>query len=183
MTYPFFAATLPMLLPDAPPPMAPERFLALAQEYLAAADWAALQALATDAPSEHPFVRAWRRHETQLRNAVARHRASRLGVDPAPWVHPHEGYDVTLERGVAAAFQENDPLRRERMLDAIRWRQAGDLAGFDAFAGPALLAYFLRLRLASQAAGRDAEKGRARRQTLVDPTPRKDAATAAVAES
>jgi hypothetical protein len=183
MSYHYFAATLPMLQPDAPPPLPPERFLALAREYLTLADRGVLESLVTDAPCAHPFVAGWRRHETQLRNAVARHRASRLGLDPAPWIHPHEGYDVTLERGVAAAFQESDPLRREHALDDLRWRQAGDLAGFDAFAAPALFAYYLRLRIAARTADRSPEKGRARRQSLVDPTFRPDAATPAVAES
>src|SRR5690606_35641193 len=34
MSYTFFVATLPMLLPDTPPPLTVERFLELAREYL-----------------------------------------------------------------------------------------------------------------------------------------------------
>lgn len=169
MSLPFFAATLPTLFPDAPPPLAEARFLELAREHLAPDCVRALEALAADRPSGHRFVRAWLWHETQLRNAVARHRASRLGLDPGPWTHPHEGYDVALERGVAAAFQESDPLRREKALDALRWRRAGELGGFDPLAPSAILAYFLRLRLAARAAARDAVQGRRRLDAVSAP--------------
>ncbi len=171
MTYPFFVSTLPMLQQDAPPPMTVERFQALAQRYLTATDFAVLEALETGSPSPHPFVRAWIRHETQLRNAVARHRASRLGQDVSPWLREHEGYDVSLERGVAAAFQESNPLRRERALEALRWRKAGELAGFDPFSIEAVLVYSLQLRLCEGASARDEAKGRRRREAVLSATP------------
>lgn len=178
MSQSFFVATLPFLFPDAPPPLTEARFLELARPHLAPAAFRALEALATDAPTRHRFVLEWRRHETQLRNAVARHRAGRLGLDPTPWIRPHEGYDVALERGVAGAFQEPDPLRREKALDAIRWRRAGELGGFDPLATPAILAYFLRLRLAAQAAARDEEQGRRRLDTASAPPGASSAAAA-----
>jgi len=185
-SYHFFVASLPMLLPDAAPPMTLDGFLELARVYLSAADWQTLTALEAGRPSQHSFVKGWRRAETQLRNAIARQRASRLGQDAAPWLKEHEGYDVTLERSVAAAFQESNPLRREKALDAIRWRQADELAGLDSFATPAILAYFIQLQILARAAERDVAQGRARRQSIVDPTPgQKDtpAPATAVAES
>lgn len=167
MSYPFFIASLPSLRPDGPPPFTVEQFVGLARGHLAPSDQQVLEAMAGDAPSGHAFVREYRRHETQLRNAVARHRATRLGLDPAPWLRTHEGYDVSLERGVANAFQEANPLRREQALDALRWRRIGELAGFDPFSATAVFAYFLRLRILLGAAARDAEQGRQRRQAVV----------------
>ncbi len=156
-------ATLPLLLPNEPPAVSMEWFLGCAQRYLSSSDWALLTALAEDRPHRNGLVAGWRRHETQLRNAVARHRAARIESDPGPWIRTHEGYDVTLERAVAQAFQAANPLQRERLLDAQRWRRAEELAGFDPFAVEAVLAYFLKLRIVERMARRDPDAGRARR--------------------
>jgi len=166
----FFAATLPMQLPNMPPAMSSASFLEQARDAMPARDVAALEALAGDLPSGHPFVVAWRAHETQLRNACARIRAARLGQDPAQWIRPHAGYDVALERGVAAAFQEPTPLRREQALDAIRWRKAQELAGPESISSGALLAYYLHLRIAEREAAWDPDAGTRRLRDLADPS-------------
>ncbi len=168
MSYPFFIATLPHLLPAEPPAVTVAWFLERAQANLRDPDWDLLTALVEDRPHRHGLVQAWRRHETQLRNAVARHRAARAETDPAPWLREHEGYDVSLERGVAQAFQAADPLQRERLLDGLRWRRAEELAGYDPFAVDVVLIYFLKLRIAERASQRDADTGRERRRTLLD---------------
>jgi hypothetical protein len=169
MSYHFFAASLPMLLPDDTAPMSPEAFLYLARGYLSARDMRTLDALATGQPSRDAFIIAWRRHETQLRNAVASLRAARRGVNPAAWLREHTGYDVALQRGVTAAFQEVNPLLREQRLDAIRWQYAGELAGFDGFSAQAIFAYYLRLQIGARAQERDPRKGAARRAEYVSP--------------
>lgn len=159
MSLTYFIATLPRVSPEGDPPMTEERFLELARRYLAPAEMRALEDLALGRPTAKTFILEWRRHETQLRNAMARLRAARLGADASPWLRSHEGYDVTLEREVAAAFQEPDPLRREKALDASRLRRIGELGGFDPMSIDALLAYFLRLRMANAAKARDEKRG------------------------
>ena len=72
--YEYFASTLPSFAFGAPPPMSAEELRAAAEGNLRAADLAALDALLSGAPSDHPFVAAWRDRDTQLRNAVARAR-------------------------------------------------------------------------------------------------------------
>ena len=75
--YEYFASTLPSFAFGAPPPMSAEELRAAAEGNLRAADLAALDALLSGGPSDHPFVAAWRDRDTQLRNAVARARAAR----------------------------------------------------------------------------------------------------------
>ena len=169
--YEYFAATLPTLAFGAPPPMDAAALRASAEGNLSARDLAALDALLSDGPSDHPFVVAWRDRDTQLRNAVARLRAARLGgADAAKWARPHGGWSVALETGVAAAFQEKDPLRRHAALARLRWDTAGDLAGPSPFSSAAILAYAVRLLVAADLAKADADAGLARlRETAENP--------------
>ena len=174
MSYPYFAATLPLQRFGEGPAMSLDAFRASCAEHLSASDNAALAALLDGGENRHSYVRAWRAVDTQLRNAVARQRAARLalrqggdrGVAPAgdasKWLHPHEGWSVALETAVAAAFQEANPLKRELALARIRWDWAEELAGRDPFSAEAIFAYGMRLQLAVRLAAVDAEKGDAR---------------------
>ena len=71
--YEYFAATLPMLSFGAPPPMEAAALLASAEGNLTAKDFSALAALLSDEPSDHPFVRAWRDRDTQIRKNSRSH--------------------------------------------------------------------------------------------------------------
>ena len=180
MSYEYFAATLPMLAFGAPPPMAAEDLRAAAEGNLKSADLAALDALLSGAPSDHPFVIAWRDRDTQLRNAVARARAARArgadspsspgGEGAARWLRPHGGWSAGVESGVAAAFQEPDALRRHRALARLRWDLAGEVAGLDPFSSSAILAYAVRLVLAADLEKADADAGLARLRGTADPS-------------
>lgn len=170
--YEYFASTLPSFAFGAPPPMSAEELRAAAEGNLRAADLVALDALLSGAPSDHPFVAAWRDRDTQLRNAVARARAARGaasggassagGEGTARWLRPHGGWSAAVESGVSAAFQEPDALRRHRALARLRWDQATELAGLDPFSSAAVLAYAVRLRIAADLAKADEEQGLAR---------------------
>ena len=166
--YEYFASTLPSFAFGAPPPMAPERLLAAAEGNLKAADFAALGALLLDAPSDHPFVVAWRDRDAQLRNAVARARATQ-GADASRWLRAHGGWSAAVESGGAAAFQEPDPLRRDRAIARLRWDQANELAGLDPFSAAAVLAYAVRLSIAADLAKADETAGLARLRRAAEP--------------
>jgi len=162
MSYYYFAATLPSLRMDEMPPLTVDAFLAACRQHLSARDLAALDTLledSFDATPADPFVHRWVNVVRQLRNAAAQHRASRLQRDPAPYLRPHEGFDVAIETGVAEAFQKPSPLERERVLDTLLWERAGELAGYDPFAREALLVYALRLRIAERRASLNEETG------------------------
>jgi len=161
MNYYFFAATLPVLSLDNPPPLSSERFRKLCAEHLSTNDLRALDEILTPTfgDSKHSFVRAWRHREIQLRNALARTRAARLSTNAASYLKDHEGYDTYIEKTASDAFSKTNPLDRELALDKFRWSQIEDLAGYDCFSTRPILAYALKLRLAERWAAMTEEKG------------------------
>jgi len=164
MSYTYFAATLPTLQFDAEPTMTEEDFRERCREYLTPADFAALCALLENGETANPYVARWRNNETQLRNAVARHRAARLGDASAAeqWQRPHSGFDVSIANAVDAAFQEADPMRRDSAIERIRWNIASELAGFDPFSAATIFTYAIHLAILIRSKAADTEKGIAR---------------------
>jgi len=171
--YYFFAASLPSLSIETPPPLSFERFLALCTEHLSSSDRAALDDMlqGRGAASAFGFVRAWANKETQIRNAVVRHRATRARQDAAPHLRPQKGVDLFVEKRVSDAFARPSPAERELALDRLRWTVLDELAGFDPFTGPAILSYALKLKLAGRWAAMDPEKGRTAAEQMVNRSP------------
>ena len=163
MNYYYFAASLPALSPDAPPPFTAAAVLEACRQHLSAADAAeAARLLAGPGePGISPFGRAWHDRETLLRNAVARIRAARLKTDAAPHLRPAAGYDAAAERAAADAFARPTPSEREKALDRFRWRTLDELAAGGLFSSAAVLAYGLRLRIVERWASLDKARGRA----------------------
>ena len=164
MSYEYFAASLPALRFGAPPPMEPDALLEAARANLAPGDFAALEAALAgrDGPG---FAGAWRAVDSQIRNAVARARAARRpGGDASRWLRPHAGWSAAAERGVSAAFQEADPLKRHLALARLRWDLACETArlGVDPFSAAAVCAYGVRLSILADLAKNDPTAGLAR---------------------
>jgi hypothetical protein len=160
MNYYYLIASLPGLSLETPAPFSLDQFRALGQTHLAPTDQALLESFLHPNPAQppdHPFCKAWRECETRLRNAIAKARATRRGIDPTPHLRPATGIDLTLEKNVAEAFARSNPADRELDLDRIRWRTADELTGFNPFAFDAVLAYAIKLGLV------------ARWQTLTEP--------------
>jgi len=141
----YLIASLPPLSVEQKTPLSVETFLHTCEQQLTVHDAAAARALVMQEASVHPFAVAWRDKETILRNAVAQQRARERGVESARWLRATEGCDLMIERQVEEAFQQPDPLRIERALDAIRWRVAEELAGVDPLAVGVVLAYAIKL--------------------------------------
>ncbi len=157
----FLIASLPLLQLGVKPPIRMAAFLSACEASLPEEDLAVMRELlaADGRGSPHPFAREWLDRETELRNAAARLRAQKKGLNPEPWLHPQQGARVFIQTGVADAFLESTPLERERALDLLRWTILDDLAGLDPFGLPAVFAYGLRLRLAERWAAFDATSG------------------------
>lgn len=162
MNYYYFAASLPSVTLDAAPPLSLAQFLNRCREHLNADDLAAVRLLAegADSPAPHAFVQAWLERETLLRNALVRIRAARLRCEAAPYLHPIEASDSSLDKAVADALARPTPLERELELDRVRWNQAAQLAGFNPFSMDALFAYTLKLKLAERWASLNEQAGR-----------------------
>ena len=166
MNLDYFIASLPMLMPGHPPGITVAAFRVACAEHLSGRIREAVEALLDDQACPHPFVAAWRRHETGLRNAIARRRAARLGTDAQPWLRPDGSDEARISHGVAAAFEQPDPLQRERALNRLRWQAAEALQGIQPLTPEVLLAYAVKLRLLERGQALDAAAGRRRLDAL-----------------
>lgn len=166
MSCEYLIASLPALAFGEAPPLGADDLIGAASGKVAPATLSTLRALLSGEPDRNPFAVAWDQAETQIRNAVARARAARLGLpaDAAEkWLRPHAGpWRVTIEESVAAAFALPDPLERHRALLRLRWDLAGELAGLAPFSEPALFAYAVRLKLLLEFSKADPQAGMAR---------------------
>jgi hypothetical protein len=171
MPYYYFGSSLPGLSMESPPPFSMDAFLEQCDEQLSAKDLQALDELLGDRPSRHPFVREWQARETQLRNALARIRASRLQRNADGFLREHDDYDLYAEEAAEEAYSELGPLERERFLDQFRWEQADELSRKEAFSAAAIFAYALKLRFAARWAGLDPEAGSERVEAIVSHHP------------
>lgn len=149
MSADYLISSLPAVPLDGPAPMTTDAFLAACRDQLSARDAAGVAALVADAPSDHPVVRAWRDLDTQLRNTVAGERARILGTDAAKWRHTADGCSLYWTNRAAAAFQEKDPAKRERLIDQLRFDAAGDLTPVESpLSAAAAFTYAVRLQIA-----------------------------------
>jgi len=172
MSYFYFAATLPDLSLDREPPLSYKTFVSLCREHLSERDIAALEALDdSDGDTSNAFVRNWKNHDTQLRNALVRTRASALGRDPNPYIREHDDVDTSIEKVVSDAYARGMPRDREIAIDRFRWTQAESLSGYDEFSINAILTYAVKLKLVERWANIDEDKGRSIAEDLVAHAP------------
>lgn len=172
MNLEYFISSLPMLLEDQPAKISPEDFATLCGEHLDPALAAAAREMLGVAgnggatAAAHPFVRAWRDGETQLRNAIAEERARRRKAASRPDPRETRGCDPSLPQRVSAAFAAQDPLSRERAIDHIRWIALDEMQGVSPFSEAAVLAYAGKLALNARRFAVSEDKGMERFKVL-----------------
>lgn len=178
MAYYFLVASLPTLELDGPAPVGGDEFLRACEDNVAPADYEDLGHIVHGEPekAKHPLVGEWLNREVLLRNAVARARAARLGLQPEPFVKECEYCEPYTESAVADIMRDDagawpgggGPLKRELALDRLRWKAIDDLAGFDHFGAPSLMAFALKLNLASRWDKMKEDAGRAVLTRFID---------------
>ena len=121
------------------------------------------------APGEVPdeATRRWADLAAQVDDAVVQRRCARDRRDPTPHLRNPAGFRVDVAEGVAAAFVLPDPGARERALDELRWRLAGELASPVPDGFGALLGRAVQLRLAWRWAHWDTEAGSSTLEALL----------------
>jgi hypothetical protein len=170
VAYVYLVASLPLLSLERDAPWSPEEFYHYCENLLSPADLRDLRRIVDGDVQAvaHPTFRRWLSVETQLRNALARARAIRAGVDAGPYQHPYTGFDVQTERLAAEAMAAVDPLEREFILDRHRWRLLEEMAGSDAFGAAAVFSYALKLRIAEKWQSLTEEKGRVVVEAIIE---------------
>lgn len=170
MAYAYLMASLPLLAIGKDIPMSSEDFLAYCEPLLSEKDAQGLKAAMEGrlAEVDHPAVRKYLAAETQLRDAVARLRAAKAGIDPSPFLRPFADWDSLAEKTAAEAMGAVNPLERELILDKYRWHVLEDLAALDAFGMVAVYSYGLRLQIAEKWLKLNESQGEAAVTTIVE---------------
>ncbi|MEI6646595.1 MAG: DUF2764 family protein [bacterium] len=156
----YLIASLPLLSLDQRPLITAEAFVEACRAQLGAEDAEAAEALIRNAPSQHPFVLAWRDKDAILRNAIARARARLADTDAECWLRPTKECDPGLDLLVDEAFEQPDPLKREYELNEARWRIIESLQGYDPMSVTVVLGYAIKLTLALRWINLNADQGR-----------------------
>ena len=167
--YQYLVSSLPALSLEAPPPFSTDEFRFKCQGVLSKGDLAELDLLLAGQSAEGrtAFSKAWAGGDAQIRNTAAKARGAKLGVEAKPFLKSHSGYAVWLDKEVTDALAKASPLAREMGLDLARWKFVEDLARADASGLPAVLAFAVKLMLATRWSAMKEEAGRERLEQLV----------------
>ena len=157
----YLIASFPRLILGEPPPLTREKLLDQCRTLLDEAELRELEGVLEGRMHSlsFDFAQRWLIRDTTIRNAVARARAGRLGVEPTAYLRPQEGFDTFAETMVADAFTKASPLDRELAIDRFRWQFLDEMAFEAPFSFTAVLAYAMKLRLALRWAEMKAEAG------------------------
>jgi hypothetical protein len=170
LSYYYLVASLPSLVLGEPPPISSEAFVAEVENLLEPSDLTELVTIWEHRAEEgrSDFSRNWHQIDTQMRNAMARIRARRRGVDPGPYLRPHDNFRVYIDLAVMRAMEASDPLEAEREIDGIRWQWLEEAGARDPFGLPAVLSFAARLRIAERWAKMDGAAGMDRLESLIE---------------
>ncbi len=171
--YYYFAASLPMLSFGTKPPLADERFLELADEFLSPRDIGAIANARLIPPEKdgkgQPALLEWLKFENSLLNETVKFRAKKFGRDPNDYYRGDYVPDPYLAVLVAEAAGEDDPLQVERRIDLARWEKLEEIELLHYFDLHFLVVYFLKLQLLNKWQAIREEKGRAVLDELINP--------------
>jgi len=159
--YVYLVVSLPRLELAGAPPCTSAELLFSCGGVLRQDHWEDLRAIVEGRPQDvlAPEARRLVDAEVQLRNALARIRAQRAGVEYAAKSHPHAGFDTRVEEVAAQALAMEDPLERELVLDRQRWALLDEAASQPAFGVQAVFAYAFKLRLVEKWSALSDESG------------------------
>ncbi len=162
MAYYSLVASLPALQIGDEPSFSTEEYIDNCAQWVTEREEQILRKVLLTDPDIAPcaLCTAWNNIETQLRNAVIRQRAQKLGVDAKEFIHPHDGFSGAIEVIVTDAFTRNDPVELEQELDRGRWILAEELVGQDPFGFEKVLAYGIQLKIVERWNRMDVHKGK-----------------------
>ena len=159
----YLLSSLPMLRPNQGVPMSTAQFMATCETQLAPEEMLALAAVSS-IPAEESDFKAnsvpakWNIFETCLRNRIIDTRSAK-NSDSAQYMREEKDYFSAIDRGVQEAFGRDNPLEREKRLDATRLEFLDDLDGAHYFDFGALCVYKLKLMLLEKQARWDHDHG------------------------
>ena len=180
MAYYSLVASLSTLQIGDEPPFSTEEYIDNCAQWVTERETCILNAVLLNEPiaSLCSLCEAWNNIETQLRNAVAKHRGQKLGVDFKEYLQPHDGFSGTIETLVTDAFTRNDPVELEEALDRARWKLADELIGQDPFGFEKILAYGIQLKIVERWNRMDVSAGKESIEAVITANTEKETAEA-----
>ncbi len=169
MAYYSLVASLPSLQIGDEPPVSVDQYIEDCSQWLTERETGILKAVLLNEAiaSPCPLCSSWNNLETQLRNAVAKQRGQKLGVDFKEYLRPHDGFSGTVEALVNDAFTRTDPLELEQELDRARWQLAEELIGENTFGFEKVLAYGIQLKIVERWNSMDVSVGKKKIEAVI----------------
>ena len=167
MKYCYLVSSLPVLHLGEKPAMGVRAFCAASASHLSNDEYSTVEAVLENREPPNRLASTYWNSEVQLRDAVVRTRAKKIGTDPAPFLQQHEGFSATIENQVIDACARPNPLEQELALDQARWALADEIALTEPFGFSGVLAFSIKVRIAERWASMDETAGQKRVETLV----------------
>lgn len=169
MAYYALVASLPHLKIGDEPPFSTEEYVQQCAQWVTDHELRVLQHILLDMYEGHscPICKKWFDIETQLRNAIARHRGQKLGIDFKEYLQSHDSYSGEIEQLVTDAFTRHDPLELEEEIDRARWQLAEELIGQDPFSFLKVVAYGIQLRITERWNRMDVHTGKEKLEAVI----------------
>ncbi|HBC87426.1 MAG TPA: hypothetical protein DCZ94_10765 [Lentisphaeria bacterium] len=162
LAYYYLLSSLPLLRKGEQPPITSEYLLSSCSQMLGpkTADW--LMQVKLFPEKENPFgkssaVNKWYIWEKELRNRLAKFRALRLERE---YGNGENGNSIAdIDRSIEEILSTSNPLEREKLLDALRWRALDGFEFGHDFDFDLLCIYRIKLLLLEKWIGREQRKG------------------------
>ncbi len=160
LSYYYIMCSLPMLKKGEAPLISSEYFFSSCTQVLPGRTVEKLSRIRLVPENEHVFghfsaVHRWYERETNLRNRLARFRAVALNRESKVAEENH----WEIDKGIEDTLAVPNPLERERMLDALRWKFLDDLEFRHNFNFDALCVYRIKLMILEKWVGKGTQKG------------------------
>ncbi|VGO13780.1 hypothetical protein PDESU_02337 [Pontiella desulfatans] len=169
MAYYSLVASLPSLQIGDEPPFTTEEYVDNCAQWVTERETEILRKVLLQEPdiAPCPLCKTVYDLECQIRNAVARQRGQKLGIDFKEYLQPHDGFSGQIETFVADAMNQTDPVELEQYLDRGRWKLAEELVGQDPFGFEKVLAYGIQLKIVDRWNRMDVSAGKEKLEAVI----------------
>ncbi|HSR87918.1 MAG TPA: DUF2764 family protein [Pontiella sp.] len=181
MAYYSLVASLQSLRIGDEPPFTTEEYVENASQWVTGRETEILRKVLLQEPdiAPCPLCKLIYDVECQIRNAVARHRGQKLGIDFKEYLQPHDGFVGEIETFVKDAYAQTDPVELEQHLDRGRWSLAEQLVGQNYFGFEKVLAYGIQLKIVERWHRMDVSAGKKNIEAVITANTEKEEAAEA----
>ncbi len=181
MAYYSLVASLPHLNIGDEPPFSTEDYVENCAQWVTERETEILRKVLLQEPdiAPCPLCKIIYDLECQIRNAVARHRGQKLGIDAKEFLQPHDGFSGEVETLVTDAFAQSDPVELEQHLDRGRWNLVEQLVGQNPFGFEKVLAYGIQLKIVERWDRMDVSTGKKNIEAVITANTEKEETTEA----